>query len=175
MMMNPEIEQYLHMIEDLRGQVSTLIADVPAEALDWQPVEGEGDYAANSLAVLAAHVAGSERFWIAEAVAGRPPTRDRDSEFATTGTSVAALQHRLDETGAITREILSTLSEEDLAGTRQARDHMVPVRWAILHVIDHTAIHLGHMQLTYQLWMSGQSGSSPRWFERVPAAKRSRG
>jgi hypothetical protein len=50
---------------------------------------------------------------------------------------------------------------------REARDRVIPVRWCILHVIDHTALHLGHMQLTYQLWMGGQPGPSPRWFERV--------
>jgi hypothetical protein len=50
---------------------------------------------------------------------------------------------------------------------RQARGREVPVRWCILHVVDHTALHLGHMQLTYQLWMRGQSGASPRWFERL--------
>ena len=49
----------------------------------------------------------------------------------------------------------------------EARGRIVPVRWAILHVIDHTALHLGHMQITYQLWMGGQRGPSPRWYERL--------
>lgn len=26
------------------------------------------------------------------------------------------------------------------------------VSWSLLHVLDHTAIHLGHIQLTRQLW-----------------------
>jgi hypothetical protein len=28
------------------------------------------------------------------------------------------------------------------------------VRWCILHVIEHIAQHLGHMQLTRQLWLA---------------------
>jgi hypothetical protein len=28
------------------------------------------------------------------------------------------------------------------------------VRWCILHVIEHYAQHLGHMQLTRQLWLA---------------------
>jgi hypothetical protein len=43
------------------------------------------------------------------------------------------------------------------------------VRWGILHVIDHTSLHLGHMQITYQLWNEGKSKPSPRWFERLPS------
>jgi len=26
------------------------------------------------------------------------------------------------------------------------------VAWALLHALDHTAQHLGHMQITRQLW-----------------------
>ena len=59
----------------------------------------------------------------------------------------------------------------DLDGTREARGRTIPVRWCILHVIDHTTLHLGHMQLTYQLWMGGQSKPSPFWFERLPKWK----
>lgn len=169
--MHAEVEQYLHMIEDLRGQVRRLIADLPAEALNWRPIAGSDDHATNSLAVMAAHVAGAEHFWIAEVVDGRPPTRVRDAEFTTRVAAADELLQQLDEVGAETREILATLDSEELAGTREVDGRTVPVRWAILHVIDHTALHLGHMQLTYQLWTSGTAGPSPRWFERVDSGK----
>ena len=68
----------------------------------------------------------------------------------------------------ISRRILAALSAEDLDGAREVDGHNVPVRWAILHVIDHTALHLGHMQITYQLWNSGQAMAAPRWFQRLP-------
>ena len=63
-----ELENYLHRIENLRGQISDLIAGLPAEALNWRPIESVEGHAINSLAVLAAHVAGAEHFWIAERV-----------------------------------------------------------------------------------------------------------
>jgi uncharacterized damage-inducible protein DinB len=166
-MMPPELASYLQMIEDLRGQVRDLIADLPAEALNWRPLESSGDHATNSLAVLATHIAGAEHFWTAEVVGGLPPTRDRDAEFATQAASAAELVGLLHQVGIETHEVFSTLNETDLDGTRQARRRVIPVRWCILHVIDHTALHLGHMQLTYQLWRGGQHGPSPRWFERV--------
>ncbi|MFQ6014157.1 MAG: DinB family protein [Anaerolineae bacterium] len=168
--MDSEVHHYLHMIEDLRDQVSDLIANLPAEALNWRPVEGIEDHATNSLAVLATHIAGAEHFWIAEVIGGQPPTRDRHAEFATKATGPAELRRRLEETGVETREALSSLRKVDLDGTREVNGRTVPVRWAILHVIDHTALHLGHMEITYQLWRKGQSKPSPRWFQRLPSS-----
>ena len=165
--MSPELAGYLQMIEDLRGQVHDLIVDLPAEALNWRPLEGSGEHATNSQAVLAAHIAGAEHFWIAEVVGGLPPSRDRDAEFAARTSSASELVNLLENVGKETREVFSTLGETDLDGSRQARGRVIPVRWCILHVIDHSALHLGHMQLTYQLWMGGRQGPSPRWFERV--------
>ncbi len=167
-----ELDNYLQRIEDLRGQVAQLVADLPAEALNWRPIpparEGEeGEGATNSLAVLAAHVAGAEHFWIGEVVGGRPASRDRDAEFRTEAASGAMLVRALERVAAETRAVFAELTAADLDGTREARGRTVPVRWGILHVIDHTALHLGHMQLTYQLWMGGPSVHSPLWFERV--------
>jgi uncharacterized damage-inducible protein DinB len=167
--MFPELESYLQRIEDMRGQVSDLMADLPAEALNWRPTEGAESHATNSLAVLAAHVAGAEHFWIGEVIGGRPPTRDRAAEFAIQASDASELRRLLEETGAETREVFSALRQADLDGTREVEGRTVPVRWGILHVIDHTALHLGHMQITYQLWMGGQGKPSPYWFERLPA------
>jgi uncharacterized damage-inducible protein DinB len=166
-MMLPELDNYLQRIEDLRGQAGNLIAGLPGGALDWRPLEGTGDHATNSLAVLATHIAGAEHFWIGEVVGGLPPTRDRDAEFVAQTGDAAKLVRLLESTGAETRDVFATLDQDDLEGSREARGRVIAVRWCILHVIDHTALHLGHMQLTTQLWMKGQSSPSPRWYERL--------
>lgn len=160
-----ELDNYLQRIEDLRGQVRDLIADLPAEALNWRPIEGDET---NSLAVLATHVAGAEHFWIGEVIGGRPTTRHRDAEFAIRVCDASELIRLLEQTGTETHQVLADLSPADLDGGREVRGHTVPVRWALLHVIDHTALHLGHMQLTYQLWTGGRSKPSPLWYERLP-------
>jgi hypothetical protein len=49
---------------------------------------------------------------------------------------------------------LSSLTEPQLAESRKFRDRTVTVRWGILHVIEHFATHIGHMQLTRQLWLA---------------------
>lgn len=164
-----ELENYLQRIEDLRGQVSDLVADLPPEALNWRPVEGDEEHSTNSLAALVAHLAGAEHFWVAEVVGRYPPTRDRDAEFLTKATDASELLRRLEAVGAETRQVFAALAEADLDGTRKARGRTISVRWGILHVIDHTSLHLGHMQITYQLWMGGQGKASPRWFERLPS------
>lgn len=162
-----EVEQYLKMIEDLRRQVQEIIVGLSAQALNWRPVEGEGDHATNSLAVLAAHVAGAEHFWIAEVIGQQPATRRREAEFKIRTEGAGELLQRLSAVHKETREVLAELDEAALAGSRDVQGRTVPVRWAILHVIDHTALHLGHMQLTRQLWQGGQATGGPRWFRRV--------
>lgn len=164
-----ELENYQRRIEDVRGQVRDLVAGLPAEALNWRPLPSDHPRAGevNSLAVLAAHVAGAEHFWVGEVVGGLPARRDRDAEFATVATDAADLVRLLETAGAQTRDLFARLQPSDLDGERNVRNRTVPVRWCLLHVIDHTALHLGHMQLTYQLWQGGEGISAPFWYERL--------
>ena len=163
-----EVTHYIDRIDDLRRQISELIGPVPAEGLNWRPINGADDHATNSLAVMAAHVAGAEHHWIAEVIGRQPPTRKRDAEFKTVSEDVANLVEKLNQNAEVTRQILSALSADDLDGSREVDDKTVSVRWAILHIIDHTALHLGHMQITYQLWNSGKAVAAPRWYQRLP-------
>ena len=163
----PEAAAYLERIEDLRGQIASIIKMLPQESLNWRPDESSEDHAMNSIAVLATHAAGAEHFWIGEVVGKLPPTRNRDAEFETVVADTAVLLQKLEAVGQQTRTILQNLTQEDLDGTRLARDREVPVRWGILHVIDHTALHLGHIQITAQLWQGGQAIDAPRWFQRL--------
>ncbi|MEX2160925.1 MAG: DinB family protein [Anaerolineales bacterium] len=163
-----ELQSYLHALDDLRAQVAGIIKNVPAEGLNWRPSLPAGADPTNSLAVLAVHVAGSERFWIAESIGNQPATRDRDAEFKYVATSADEALAKLDAISEETRQVLGKLEPEDLAGNFMKDDHAVPVRWSIQHVIYHYALHIGHMQLTYQLWNEGKASTSPRWFNRLP-------
>ena len=163
-----ELQNYLQRIENLRGQISDLIAAMPIEALNWRPIEGGNDHVINSLAVLAVHVAGAEHSWMAEVIAGRPKTRRREAEFAAQVDDPAELMALLDNVADETRAIFAKLQPADLDDTREVKGKTIPVRWVILHVIDHLALHLGHMQITYQLWQGGQGFHTPRWYDRLP-------
>ncbi len=156
--MSAEIQAYLNMIEEVRGAVVQLLEEAPPEALNWRPLPHD-DHATNSLAVLAAHVAGSEHFWIGEVVGQRKATRVRDEEFRTAVTTAEELLQRLAAAARQTREVLAEVDEATLAEEREIPagpgcTRVVGVRWAILHVVEHSALHLGHMQLTRQLWQA---------------------
>jgi uncharacterized damage-inducible protein DinB len=163
-----ELTNYSERIEDLHRQVSGVIAALPAQALNWRPLEAREEHATNSLAVLAAHIAGAEHYWMGEVVGRGERTRVREAEFTTVAKGPAELIGLLEKAAQQTRQVFSTLSDTNMNDPRQADGRTMPVRWCILHVIDHTALHLGHMQITYQLWSGGKSIYSPLWIERLP-------
>jgi uncharacterized damage-inducible protein DinB len=166
--MDSELTNYLDRIEDLHNQISGVTAALPAQVLNWRPIEAKEDHSTNSLAVLVAHIAGAEHYWIAEVVGSRVRNRDREAEFATVAANAPEVLSLLDKTAQETREVFSTLSEANMNDPREENGRTMSVRWCILHVIDHTALHLGHMQITYQLWSGGKSIPSPLWAERLP-------
>jgi hypothetical protein len=149
-----EIQGYLTAIGELQDQIKSLLEGLPQEALDWQPIRGEGELATNSLAVIATHLAGSGTYLIKEIIGRQPIHRDREAEFITRGVNASTLKARLDEAIKIAEEVLSPLKEGQMEEDRKYRDRTAKVRWIILHVIEHTAQHLGHMQLTRQLWLA---------------------
>ena len=147
-----EVENYLSVLEHLRGQVQDLLDKFPPEALDWRPIEGAGDLATNSPAALATHLAGSENFLVTHVIGGRTIQRDREGEFKTKEVEMAELQRRLAAGTQMAEAILSPLTPGQLEEPRKWLSGSGTVRRCILHAIAHYATHLGHLQLTYQLW-----------------------
>ena len=147
-----EVENYLAVLELLRGQVQDLLGKFPPEALDWRPIEGPGDLATNSPAALATHLAGSENFLITHIIGGRPIQRDREGEFKTKELGMADLQRRLEAGTQMAEAVLSPLTPGQLEEPRKWLSGAGTVRRCILHIIAHYATHLGHLQLTHQLW-----------------------
>ncbi len=153
-----EIENYLLVLNDLRNQAKTLLEGLPQEALDWRPINDEGELTTNSLAVMATHLGGSEAFWMKEVIGGQSIRRDRDAEFVVKGLDLSKLIAKLDTAGEDTQPVLSSLTPVQLEETRKFRERTVTIRWYILHVIEHYAMHVGHMQLTRQLWLDKFKG-----------------
>jgi hypothetical protein len=122
--------------------------------LDWRPIGGEGELATNSLGAMVSHLAGSATYLIKEIIGGRPVHRDREAKFATRGAKASTLTARLDEAVKIAGELLSPLKEDQMEEDRKYRDRTAKVRWILLQVMEHTAQHLGHMQLARQLWLA---------------------
>lgn len=148
MIREPFFADYAERLGALHAGLSAAIAELPLQALDWTPGPEM-----NSLGVLVAHTAGSERFWIGDIAAQRPSGRVRAREFEVEGRDAAALQALMDRALAFAEEVLAGLALADLAAERETPDgRIVTVGWALLHALEHTAQHMGHCQLTRQLW-----------------------
>ena len=149
-----EIQGYITTMNELWDQIKGMLDGLPQEALDWRPIQGEGELATNSLAVMAAHLAGSGTYLIKEVIGRQAIQRDREAEFATRGVNAATLKARVDAAAKSIEQVLSPFTVGQMEEDRKYRDRTATVRWIILHVIEHTALHLGHMQITRQLWLA---------------------
>jgi uncharacterized damage-inducible protein DinB len=148
-------EEFLNTFQTLHAEIERAVESLPQAALDWVPGPDM-----NSLAVLVTHVAGSERYWIGDVIAGEPSGRDRPAEFRTSGLDVETLKGRLAGSLAYVRGVLERLTLQDLETTCVSpRDNrQLTVAWCLNHALAHTATHMGHIQLTRQLWDQRQQG-----------------
>ena len=157
--MIPALQVYFEKLRGLHDGFKAELNSLPPAALDWSPGEGM-----NSPAVLTAHTAGAARYIIGEVVGGEPAQRIRDAEFQTAALDHAELIGRLDGALAQHERVLSQLQLTDLEAARFSAKHNreVSVMWALSHVLDHTAVHLGHLQITRQLWEQQAKSESLR-------------
>ncbi len=157
--MEQPFEEYLERLEALHAAAGRSIEGLPQAALDWAPGPDM-----NSLCVLVVHLAGAERYWIGDVVGRDPSGRDRDAEFRAQGLDAAALKERLADALAHARGVLEALTLADLAALRVSpRDgRTYTVAWALAHALTHTALHVGHMEVTRQLWEQRGDGGGAR-------------
>ena len=134
--------------QSLHESCKHALSGLDTPALDWVPGEGM-----NSLAVLVTHVAGSEKFWISDITMQEPSGRDRPAEFRVQGEAVDHLAGLLDSSLAYIHEAFERLTRDDLSQPRVSPldDNQYDVAWSIAQSLTHTALHLGHIQLTRQL------------------------
>ena len=137
---------YLERLEDLQDRLHKEVRNLPTEVMDWSPGPEM-----NSVAVLLAHITGLLREGIDIAL-DNPPSRVRKQEFQTRGVPSAEMLHRLDAVLDYARGALPRLALEDLDKERMDEDGMVTCGWALLHALEHAYLHLGHLQLTCQIW-----------------------
>jgi uncharacterized damage-inducible protein DinB len=144
---------YLDILADLHSEIIKAVRHLPADALDWVPY-ADG----NSLSVLIVHTAGAEKFWLGDVVANEPSGRDRPAEFTARNAAVVELEKMLSESLGYAELVVGKLGLDDLAGIRHdpRNGQEVTVAWALNHVLEHTALHLGHIQVTRDFWNEKQ-------------------
>ena len=104
----------------------------------------------NTLFALATHLVGSGEYWTLVAVGKREIPRDRLAEFHSTG-CLEELQARYERWIQGVHEVLDTFPDERLDELATSRDgYSRNMHEALLHAVEHSALHLGHIQLTRQ-------------------------
>jgi uncharacterized damage-inducible protein DinB len=136
------------LLTDARALLRSYLTKVERclELLGEDDVWWRANEASNSIGNLMLHLDGSTRMWILRVAGGRQVVRDRDSEFAERGPIPrSALLARLRSTLAEVDEVLATLTEGTLLERRPSTQGEVTVLWAVLHGVEHFAMHTGQI------------------------------
>jgi uncharacterized damage-inducible protein DinB len=139
--------EYLNNLQELHDDISNIVRELPAEALDWSPKEG-----VNPITVLVVHLTGSQRFLFGEVIGGQDVHRDRDAEFRAKGLASDELVKRLRDSIAAITDVLERLTVANLDTKCMFRTREVTVGWALGHALKHTATHLGHIHMMRDMW-----------------------
>jgi uncharacterized damage-inducible protein DinB len=136
----------------LRESAIFKLADLTDEQLRWRPTA-----TANSLGVLVVHLGYSERLWLRAVFAGEEMDMTwRQHMFdLPDGWSVDdVVAFYRSETGAADA-VLTGAGSFDLPSAGPLRP--TTLRWVVSHLIEETARHVGHMDITREL-IDGRTG-----------------
>ncbi len=159
-------EALLDRLDDLHRTVMETLDQLPPEAVDWVPAPEM-----NSLAVLVAHFVGAERYYVGDVVMGLLSFRDRSAEFNVKGLDGATLRHWVEDISTFERKAFERLQLADLEQERIATKdgRKFTVAWALNHTLEHTAVHVGHIQILKQMWEL-KAQASPKAAAQAPAS-----
>ncbi len=149
--MDTAIQLYTDQLKQLRTRLKEAVQGMSQEELNWAPAVPE----TNSPYVLAFHLPGSESMWFHQVIGGMEISRNREAEFTASG-GAAALIERIDKVAATSADVLGKLTAADLdqphTNPSQPGSEPVTARWCIVHMIEHYSEHLGHLELTKQMY-----------------------
>ncbi len=157
-MTNPMLPATMTLLRTLVDDIFAQLDGIPETDLNhWLPQHDMRDI--NTLMALAVHTVGAGEYWILEAAGGRPVDRNRAAEFSAEGT-LPELRERYERWLDATGEVFDQMDDATLASLYERPAN--PERGmgaasrsraeCIQHALEHTAVHLGHLQLQRQLW-----------------------
>lgn len=145
--MDPVVEKIAEQFQVVHGQLREEVRDLSIEELNWTPAPET-----NSIAVLVVHTLGSEAevLRVAARVEG---SRDRDAEFLAKENDAADLLREIDQADSYLEAMAPRISAENLAEVlpRGDRPPETGLHWLLTNY-GHAREHLGHIQLTKQLY-----------------------
>ncbi len=156
--MHPILEATYDALDKLLADYRAALSGIPdSDLASWKPAAATaGGGEMNTLAAMAVHTASAGGWMLHHQVFGDEIPRDREAELRAIATR--------DEIDAVFegwlasfRERIESGQDVDLTGMpptiRESMPHWTRMHW-LLHMIDHTALHLGHAQIQKQLWLA---------------------
>ena len=152
-MSSSEIDSFRTRFEYELDRLLETIADLDEEAVNWKPPAP----GANSLLVLITHALGSAEEHVVGIAAGLTVVRNRDAEFVAKGAASHLASRAADVRSRITEALSSLegrLDEERDPPFRRWPASRGTVRDRLVHSVSHTAEHVGHAQVTRDLYLA---------------------
>jgi uncharacterized damage-inducible protein DinB len=144
-------------LQHLRDSAIFKVEDLDGRQLRWRPTPS-----ANSLGVLVVHLGYAERLWVRAIFAGEPMDmewrRHMFDELPEDWSVDDVVSFYRAESSAVDA-VLDRATSFDLPSAASFRP--TTLRWAVFHLIEETARHAGHMDITRELL----DGSVGRWPE----------
>jgi hypothetical protein len=148
-----EVESFRIRFDHEFDRLLETIAGLDEDAVNWKPPAP----GANSLLVLVTHALGSAEEHVVGIAAGMTVVRNRDAEFAAKGTASRLASRATEVRGRIAQALASLdgrFDEERDPPFRSWPASRGTVRDRLVHSVSHTAEHVGHAQVTRDLYLA---------------------
>lgn len=150
------------LFDRLFQDIDALLTDLPDEALLWKPFENSPwQGPSNSLGKIIAHAISSTVYLLrrADYSMGRCEWNAVDGdegseEFGPANYKIDYLRARVKRTQEFVHNFLDNVTSKELGASRPhpKRPITFVARQELFHALDHLSQHIGHGQLTRQLW-----------------------
>jgi hypothetical protein len=133
----------------LHSDMQFLIKGVPAAGLNWQPGTNM-----NSLWAITLHTLGTTLHLLSTAADIEPRWQSwqRATELSASGDDPGLLLTAIRNMDDFLDKVFSVLEEESPGTERDWLGKPKPVSYLVSHAVEHAGRHVGHMELTRQLW-----------------------
>lgn len=137
-----EIIQNSHLRIDENTQRIKKCLNMISEEEVWQ----RPNPSSNSIGNLILHLCGNITQYIISSLGNTPDTRERDSEFSTTGGfTKAELLEKIQQTADSAKTVIANQSENNLLAYRSVQGFNFSGIGIIIHVLEHYAYHTGQI------------------------------
>ena len=158
-----EISSYLKLFDDRFAEVEEILTGLDPAALLWQPFESSPWKGASStLGFVLGHALSSTVYllrraeWTMRRIEWKEVTGDQGRfEFAEENHDPANMLERCRRVQAYVHAQLPTYTADDLEATRpheRRPETVFSARVEVVHALEHLSQHIGHAQLTRQLY-----------------------